>query len=147
MSLRDSICQIIFSQRISKHQNGEEQSERWSGFSSTDLKCLIPFIGEDFLDFKRTAALKDLLQNIKVDDIIKKNALRWKQHRHVFPPWFLFHQQLTNGLKLLLIWKQLPLKSGAPRVLISISFQEITTLLVVKPGINTNFMAFIKSPR
>lgn len=52
----------------------EKAHERWSCFLSTDLKCLIPFIREYFLDFKRTAMLKDLLQDIKVDDIIKKNA-------------------------------------------------------------------------
>ena len=37
-------------------------------FSSTDLQCLIPFIRQYFLYFKRTAILKNILQHMKVND-------------------------------------------------------------------------------
>lgn len=47
------------------------------------------------------AILKDLLQNIKVDDIIKENAAGVSIG--TLSPRFVFHQQLTNELKLLLV--------------------------------------------
>lgn len=137
MSLRDSKCKSDFT---AKYQKAGKQK---SCFSSTDLKSLIPFIREQFLDFKRTATLEDLLRNIRVD-YIRKNALGVSMISMFFTPvsvpsaikkWL----QIAAHLKTVPTWKRCFLCAHFH------FFSSEHSFVVVKPRIYAVFMEYIKN--